>query len=927
MLRMIQSSSAAGAKNYYTEGLSKEDYYSEGQEIIGAWGGRLAEKLGLSGQVEKAAFDALCDNVNPATGERLTARTSDVRTVGYDVNFHCPKSVSVLYALSQDETILAAFRDAVRETMQDMETAIGARVRVGGKYEDRQTANMAWGEFVHFTARPVGGIPDPHLHAHCFVFNATFDEKENKMKAGQFREMKRDAPFYEAGFHARLAGKLAALGYGIERTAKGWEVAGVPRSLVEKFSRRTATIEKLAAEKGISSHKAKDGLGAKTRENKRNGLTMDDLRSEWSSWLTPAESDALRKAKNERQTAPIWADAAAMDYAISHAFERSSVISDKQLMTEALKHGVGVVSVDGVKREATRADILSNEFDGRKFTTTKDVLKEEKTMIAAASSRRGAYAPLVAGSPVIDDKLSKEQQNAVKHVLGSRDGVIAIRGAAGVGKTSLMRETVGRIERTGKQVFTFAPTSQASRGVLRSEGFANAETVASLLNDKNKQEAIKNNVVWIDEAGQVGAKTMRQVLELAQKQNARVILSGDVRQHSSVERGDSLRILEENGGVKSVEVINIRRQKGAYRDAVQDLSKGDAGAGFDKLDALGAVVEIAGDDRYKTLARDYAETVKSGKSALIVSPTHNEGDKVTAAVRSELKDAGKLGNNEKEFIRLRNLSWTEAERGDAKNYAAGLVVQFTRNAKGFKIGERLEVTGISEKGDVMAQTIEGGQVTVPIKDAARFSVFARESLAVAAGEKLRITQNGFTDKKNRLNNGSVYDVEGFTRKGDIKLTNGWTVPKDFGHIAHGYCLTSHASQGATVDRVFIAQSGASLRAASKEQFYVSASRGRESVKIFTDDKAALRDAVGGSSVRLSALELMKNQQKEKSKKADMLKARAKQINRLASLAKAYASRSIEKAKTVTKDWFANKPSNWSNTIQAKQQNRGFDYER
>lgn len=73
MLRMIQSSSASGAKNYYTEGLSKEDYYSEGQEIVGAWGGKLAARLGLSGTVEKTAFDALCDNVNPATGERLTA--------------------------------------------------------------------------------------------------------------------------------------------------------------------------------------------------------------------------------------------------------------------------------------------------------------------------------------------------------------------------------------------------------------------------------------------------------------------------------------------------------------------------------------------------------------------------------------------------------------------------------------------------------------------------------------------------------------------------------------------------------------------------------------------------------------------------------------------------------------------------------------
>lgn len=103
MLRITQSASSAAAKSYYVSSLDREDYYSEGQEIVGAWGGRLAEKLGLSGQVERDAFNKLCDNLNPATGENLTARTNQNRRVGYDINFHCPKSVSVLFALSGDE--------------------------------------------------------------------------------------------------------------------------------------------------------------------------------------------------------------------------------------------------------------------------------------------------------------------------------------------------------------------------------------------------------------------------------------------------------------------------------------------------------------------------------------------------------------------------------------------------------------------------------------------------------------------------------------------------------------------------------------------------------------------------------------------------------------------------------------------------------
>ncbi len=75
------------------------------------------------------------------------------------------------------------------------------------------------------------------------------------------------------------------------------------------------------------------------------------------------------------------------------------------------------------------------------------------------------------------------------------------------------------------------------------------------------------------------------------------------------------------------------------------------------------------------------------------------------------------------------------------------------------------------------------------------------------------------------------------------LENGWTVGKDFGHLAHGYVVTSHASQGKTVDRVFVGQSSQSFPASSREQFYVSASRAREQVIIYTDDKEALLEAV------------------------------------------------------------------------------------
>ena len=121
-----------------------------------------------------------------------------------------------------------------------------------------------------------------------------------------------------------------------------------------------------------------------------------------------------------------------------------------------------------------------------------------------------------------------------------------------------------------------------------------------------------------------------------------------------------------------------------------------------------------------------------------------------------------------------------------------------------------------------------------------------------------MTANGKTaDGRHRLNNGALYTVKGFTAAGDLVVDNGWVIGKDFGHIAHGYVVTSHASQGKTVDKVFIGQSHESLPASDRQQLYVSVSRGREQAVIFTDDKQALREAVARDRERLTATEVFR----------------------------------------------------------------------
>ena len=114
MIRITQQDSAKDAKRYY----ATADYYSEGQELVGSWGGKGASRLGLEGTVDKFSFERLCDNLDPRTGQPLTVRSRTERRVGYDFTFSVPKSVSLLYAMSGDQDILEAFRASVDDTMR-----------------------------------------------------------------------------------------------------------------------------------------------------------------------------------------------------------------------------------------------------------------------------------------------------------------------------------------------------------------------------------------------------------------------------------------------------------------------------------------------------------------------------------------------------------------------------------------------------------------------------------------------------------------------------------------------------------------------------------------------------------------------------------------------------------------------------------------
>lgn len=864
MLRITPCKSAAGAAEYFQQA----DYYASGEKETGIWGGKAAARLGLSGEASKEDFLALCQNRKP-DGSKLTPRDKDNRKVGYDFTFSVPKSVSVAYAVTGDERIREAFEQSVEATMREIEQEMRTQTGQGKDKQLARTGEMVWASFTHRTTRPLAdGIPDPHLHRHCFALNTTWNADAGRFQAGEFSPIKQAAPYYEAACDARLAMKIRELGYRVERRGLSWEIRGIENDTLQKFSRRTALIEQRAekehSEKGLMTAKQKEKLGALTRAKKLVGQSWEKLRQVWKSWLSKEEAGQIARAgmpgEVEKKPSAITAEEA-VSRAQHHLFERKSVVAEYQLKAEALKRGYGEISPETVNQAVKNSDFYQREIKGQPFLTTREAVAEEHAMLTHVHEGRGKHFPLNDSYEPKADYLSEEQRYAIKHALSDTNSVTLIAGGAGTGKTTLMKEIRDGIEERGKAFYGFAPSAAASRRVMREEGFAQADTLAQLLNNPELQKQTKNNVIWVDEAGLIGNKDMNRLFEIAKNQKARLLLTGDSRQHSGVARGDALRILEREAGIKVMRVKEIQRQKNSfnYKMAVSLAAEGKADAALLKLANMGEVIEISeGKARLDRLVEDYAQSARQGKSTLIVSPTHIEGHEVTQVLRERLKQEGRIEGEDRQFLQLKNLNWTEENKTESSHYQQQkLTLEFHQNGKDHVRGERWQVTA-NDPPQLHSIAVSGKDETrqqIDLKLANRFTVYQRQEIGIAKGDIIRITKGGATREGVRLNTGDRFTVSGFTRDGHIKLHTGKTLDKDFGHLAQGYVTTSHSSQGKTVDHVFIAESAVSYPAASQQQFYVSISRGRERCRIYTDDKKALEQAVKRDGQRMTAREI------------------------------------------------------------------------
>ena len=124
----------------------------------------------------------------------------------------------------------------------------------------------------------------------------------------------------------------------------------------------------------------------------------------------------------------------------------------------------------------------------------------------------------------------------------------------------------------------------------------------------------------------------------------------------------------------------------------------------------------------------------------------------------------------------------------------------------------------------------------------RIAVAAPMEMEVASGDRLQLKANGRSIEGSRLHNGELVTVARVESTGAVVVTGERgetkTLPPSERLFVRGYAVTSYASQGKTADTVILADAG-NAAATNAQQWYVSISRGRKRIVVFTPDKEAL----------------------------------------------------------------------------------------
>ncbi len=768
--------SGSGQGEYYTN-LASSDYYLDGGEPLGRWAGKGALAIGLAGKVvNEKTLEALLQGFDPSGHQLVQNAGDEKRQAGWDLTFSAPKSVSVAWSQSKGEQRKAfqhAHKRAVEKALQYLEKeASFTRRGKGGLITEK--AKMVVAMFDHGTSR----AKDPALHTHALVMNVTSreDGTTGSLKTTEIYRNKMTAgAIYRAELASRIE-KSKALGFKTKREESWFEIKGISKPLRDEFSKRRKIIEEELRRTGNSGAKASAYATLNTREVKEQ-VSRKALFEEWAKTgeefgFTSENLDRLRESKTITRLSKEEEKKLAFEKAIEKLTEHQSHFNRidlvRRVAEEAQGRGLGASDVLKIANEELATN---SEIVGLGNSTG----EKRYTTKEILELERSMLSIAKASKAISDQTLPSETVQAVlaQFNTASKEQKKAVEHLT---QSKGLVKAVTGMAGTGKSYML-----QAVKKAYELEGF---KVIGTSLSGKASQ--------GLEDSSGIVSNTIHSTLAK--------IKNGSLHLNSK-----TMLVVDEAG------MVGTRHMESLLSEAKQ----------------AGAKVALVGD------AKQLQPVNAGGAFKAIVKEL---GDVKLMKIRRQVEAWARKA--------VHNFASGDASKGLKKYAKKGLLsISETRHQAVDALVDEWKKEGVfkPEKNLILAGTnFETREINLQAQsERKQAGLLGQKSIETEQGklfenDRVHFTKNSryYGVRNGQL--GTVISIDESSRKIQVELDRGFLVSiplENYSDIKLGYAITTHKSQGMTVDNSFILLGGAMQ---DRELSYVQVSRASQETRLYTD---------------------------------------------------------------------------------------------
>lgn len=549
--------------------------------------------------------------------------------------------------------------------------------------------------------------------------------------------------------------------------------------------------------------------------------------------------------------------------------QRKVAFSELALANEAEKYHP---DFDAVGNEITamvkNGELLRVAVRGEPQLIARSTWEMEKAILRVVTEGKNTQQPLLDQVPdAVLNGLTAGQKQSTSLVLGSTDQFIGIQGYAGVGKTTQVKAVVAALDTlpagSRPSLTGLAPTHQAVKEM--SDVGVRAQTIKSFIVEHDQATAAgekpdyKGQVFLIDESSMAGNQDTAALFQAIASGGGRAVSMGDIDQFEAVDSGAPFKLMQERSPMDVAIMKEIVRQKDVQlKGAVHDIIDNRIDAALKRIEAqptdrISREADATGpqsalqetDSPVKDIVSDWTgRTPEARARTLIITQLNADRQAVNAGIHAQLAQRGELGKQAITVPVLDKITHTRHEFNKTAAWQSGMVV---------KRGDRYQdVLAVDRNGNTVTVRDEEGKIGLYSPKeliTGDVQLFTRGKMEVRQGDLLRFTA---TDREYGQTANQRFTVDAVNDKGDIRLRgpNGVVTinPADVRaqqHLDYAWAVTGYGAQGASTDYVISLEGTSEGRKAlaTRRAFYISASRAREHVQIYTDGKADWTKAV------------------------------------------------------------------------------------